>query len=85
MSFDNCHKSLIDHIIVSQELSCYIKYCKILDDNSISISSHRPIVFVAIGLTIATMLTETTTTNNIYVVGFEKSVDNLIFIFLTAS
>ena len=45
MSFDNRHKSLIDHIIVSQELSCYIKYCKILDDNSINVSSHRPIVF----------------------------------------
>ena len=33
------------------------------------------IVFVAIGLTIATMLTETTTTKTIYIVGFEQSVD----------
>ena len=32
-------------------------------------------IIVAIGLTIATMLTETTTTKNIYIVGFEQSVD----------
>ena len=56
MSFGNRHKSLIGHIIVSQELLCYIKNCKVLDDNSINVSSDRPIVFVAIVETIATVL-----------------------------
>ena len=41
VSFDNRCKSLSDHIIVSQELSCYKEYCKTLEDNSFNVSSHR--------------------------------------------
>ena len=45
MSYDKSSRSLIDHVIVSDELSLYVKYCKILDDNCINVSCHRPIVF----------------------------------------
>ena len=43
--YDKSSSSVIDHVIVSNELSYFIKYCMILDDNCINVSSHRPIVF----------------------------------------
>ena len=45
VSYDHHNKSLIDHVITSDELVHYIVYCIILDDDCLNVSSHRPIVF----------------------------------------
>ena len=45
VSYDKISTSLIDHVIISDELSYFVKYCKILDYDCIKVSSHSPIVF----------------------------------------
>lgn len=44
VSYGNCYHSLIDHILLPVETLCYLSYCEIIDDNSLNVSRHRPIV-----------------------------------------
>ena len=43
--YDGNSTTLIDHVIISSELQSWIRHCEILDDDSLSVSCHRPIVF----------------------------------------
>ena len=44
VSYNGGHESLIDHVIMPIESFDMVRRCRILDDNCLNVSSHRPIV-----------------------------------------
>ena len=43
VTYDGRHESLIDYILIPEEISRNITYCEVLDDNALNVSRHRPV------------------------------------------
>lgn len=44
MSYNDISQSLIDHIVISQDWVDLVHSCKIIDDDCLNVSCHRPII-----------------------------------------